>query len=160
MNQETEQHIQYGLQPILMKIDRTEKITEEQLREMAEQIVTPVLNGSADPLGAFAELKMFAKIAELAMDMIAEDAKVEAQKYTKGQFPSNVYGAKVEYQEGARQYDFKNNPSIVSIEESVKKLKDLAKTIKEPMIFESTGEMIYPAIVTHKKDSIKITFEK
>jgi len=158
--EKNEQLVYFALKPLLSNINRDVVITRSDIERYADAIVKPVLDGDTDSLGAFVELKLAVEVLQLAMEKIYEDAKTEAIKYNKGQSPTHTYGATVEFQQGGKIYDYDNNPSILALQKNVKKLQDLAKTITTAMVFPETGEMIYPAKVSYKKDSIKVTFKK
>jgi hypothetical protein len=152
-----EQELQYFLRPVVFSNNRDETFERGYLQKNAQDLVKSVLDGETDPIGAYAELRITLEIIERATALIEDATKTELIKFNKGQYPSNTYGFKMEYQEGRKTYDFSNNPSIVALEEKIKELKEIAKRITEPMAMAETGEMLLPAIVKATKDSIKYT---
>lgn len=110
------------------------------LKNTIEELVFKVKNGEINPLELLIISNIFKDIHEYISSELKENILNEANKYPEKEFTYRGY--KVIKQQRVT-YDFQDN-EITKWEKAIKDRKELLKKLTEPIVFESTGEVIYP----------------
>lgn len=127
------------------------------------EIADRVINGEADALKSWIELKKLEKELKEAMDIIKDDAVSEAEKYGGKSF--EAFGAKVEVKNGPGQWKFDKIPEHAEAKEKLKIIETMAKEAfnlqkKNAVMYDTvTGEAITPAEYTEGKTLISISLK-
>jgi hypothetical protein len=135
----------------------------ELLRQQISEAVQGVVDGYADPLEVWVELKKVEQVLDSAKKEI-EGAVIK----TADNFESKTFeykGVIFTKNDGRAMYDFKNCSQWVKIKEQLKEIEDKAKAsasnyakFKSHLITED-GEVVEPCIVSYSKPSITIKFK-
>lgn len=91
-----------------------------------KQAAQEVLDGNADPLEVYANLKQMKKDLDESLKVIEEEAREEALKYGEKNFDHK--GFKVEIRAGSTRYNFSN---IKAWADKKKELKELEEKYKQ-----------------------------
>ncbi len=116
-----------------------------------------VLDGDAEPIKNYVQLKKIMEVAKGCMEEIQPDAITDAQRYGKGEFV--IDGAKVQVKESGGKWDFSNVPQIGELKKSQKDLEEMAKQAYKTgaTVISPDGEEVSPATYTAGKTTIAIS---
>lgn len=110
----------------------------------------------------FAKLQHMAKILDITIDKIKP--KMEDYVYSIGKNGLIVNGIEIKPRNGSNKAIFDNNPLILDLENKLKSIKEISKTLakngQKEIADTETGELIYPCKFEAQKDTITITFKK
>lgn len=141
-------------QRINIDIDVSEKLDHDLL---ANGLIAPLLNGYVDALTMLSKLAHLTKVVDIATEKIKEVAIAERLKYDKS---PTINGIEIGYNKGKSNFSFENSPIITDLENRLKSLKEISKSLtknnQKMAIDAENGEVIYPAKVTYSKDSLTI----
>lgn len=110
------------------------------LKNSIEELIFKVKNGEINPLELLVISSIFKDLHEYISSELREDILNEASKYPEKEFTYKGY--KIVKQQKTT-YDFQDS-DIIKWEKAIKDRKELLKKLTEPIVFESTGEIIYP----------------
>ena len=121
-----------------------------------QELVQNVLDGSEDPLRAYAELKQYEKLIKSCLTEIWDIVDTEAAKEDKN---FERYGFKFEKRAGGKMFNFKHldrwteaKSNLIDIEAFYKAAWQSKQN--KMMSVSEEGEIIDLPIVTYRKDSI------
>ena len=122
------------------------------------EIAANVIEGSVDPLIAYADLKDYKREIDQAIKDIEHIALEESEKYGKS---FELHGIKFERRNGATRYDFKHIEQWQMMHQSLKNFEMQSKQALAALkhganyIYEN-GEQIPLPKITYTKDSLII----
>lgn len=120
------------------------------------EAVQQVLDGLADPIEVFANIKQDLDLLNKCKEQIEEYAMKEAEKFGKN---FEYKGFKIELRDGGRNYSFKNIKEWVDKTKEVKEIEEKAKAAyssyeKGLQTANADGEIMELPEVTFRKASI------
>jgi len=122
---------------------------------LAKSIIDSVIEGEADPLDVWIELKRLESMIKKIREATKDAAFEELLKYGKG---TTKNGIDLKIYNGRRIYSYDHNPTWQEADEQKKKIEEMMKSAaKYPVFDEETGEQVPPAKITYSSDTIAIT---
>jgi len=129
---------------------KIERVSKSAIHEIANSVVSYVLDGNDDPLKEFIKAKALSEIASEISDGLKDDAIREAEKYDLN---DSVFGCKVVLKSTPTSYDFSHDGEWKSVNDEIEKLKSRLKDREKKMIdamkyselTDELGEVIPPA---------------
>jgi DNA-directed RNA polymerase specialized sigma subunit len=131
---------------------KIERVSKAAIQEIAQSVVSYVLNGNDDPLKEYIKAKALSDIASEISEGLKDDAIKEAEKYDLN---DPVFGCKVVLKSTPTSYDFSHDGEWRSVNQEMEKLKLRLKEREKKMIdamkyselSDEFGEVIPPALV-------------
>lgn len=105
-----------------------------------EYLIEKVKNGEVNPIELFIVSDVFKNLHEHINKEIKEELEKEISKYPEKKFNYKEYTII----KGTRTLYKFDDEEIKNLEAKLKERKELLKSLKEPMIVESTGEVLNP----------------
>ena len=133
------------------------KLTIEQVEEHLTDLALGVAEGETDAMDAYAFISRVEKAAEPLKKSVKAIAMERALEFGADKAPVQYHGHSFELRRGGSMYSYKHIGSWATAEAEKKRLEELAKAaakIGAEVPDAETGEMIPPAIVTYKEDSL------
>jgi len=120
------------------------------------EIAANVIEGSADPLISYADLKEYKREIDQAIKDIEHIALEESEKYGKS---FELHGIKFERRNGATRYDFKHIEQWQMMHQDLKNFEMQSKQALAAMkhganYIDENGEQIPVPKITYTKDSL------
>lgn len=130
-------------------------LSKRQINYFVEKVLTEI--EEENPLTIISKLKVMEEIVKQLKSKLAHNVSLEADKFPEKTF--KLYG--ITYiKTNRRSYDYSNCQQWVELNEKLKALQELMKTIKSPIADAESGELINPAIYKEKECiSVKIPNE-
>lgn len=120
-------------------------LTKKEVEEFAAGACYEIVNGTDDILKVSKNLKAVKEVVKIIEAYIKSYVLDEAMKYGK---TFEHGGAKFEIRY-RNTFEFKSDPTWVELNRQLKEREAMLKNLKEPIIVESTGEIINPPL--HKQ---------
>jgi hypothetical protein len=133
----------------------------EMIHTQISEAVQQVLDGHANPLHVYAELKQLVKHAGTCLSEIELEAMIEADKFGGKTFEDN--GFKFTKTDGRAMYNFKHIAAWSEIDERKKEIEKTAKLAAQNAklnMVDDDGEIIEPAQITYTKPSLSVSISK
>lgn len=130
-----------------------DNISKTYLSDVADRIISNVMDGDADPLKEYIKAKGLSELSSQILDGLKDEAIREAEKYEND---AVVSGCKVQIKNTPTTYDFSHNDEWALLNAQLDSVKKQMKQIEQKMldamkyaevIDDRTGEVIPPAIV-------------
>lgn len=128
-----------------------------------QDMAVKALQGEANPLEVYVELKKIDKALQEAIKSVQGDAISEASKYPNRTFEFN--GAKIERKSSAGRWGFEHLKHWVSQKEALKSIEEAAKEaykvgLKGTIMSDSDGVVIEPAEYVPGSETISVSIPK
>jgi len=134
--------------------------TKDSIEGKVKDWTDAIASGYIDPFEAHIRVKALAKVCETVLKNIDESAVTTARKHGKS---GSFLGVDFSISEGRANYKFDNSPAIITMENKLKAMKELAKTLAKTnasaVADTETGEVIEKARTEYGKETISITFK-
>jgi hypothetical protein len=124
------------------------------------ELTQNALDGSANALEAYIELKRIETALKTALESLTDAAYQEADKFTEKTFA--LKGAEVTKKSAAGRWDYSHIHQYSATKERLKTIEEMAKQAAasakhgRTIIDDATGEVIEPAIYTEGKSLLAI----
>lgn len=120
-----------------------------------ENEIHEVKEGNKNALPLYGQLKILNKLVGGYIKDLQKQAEDEIKYYDHKE--KNIgSGYRLKFVPGGKMYSYKNTDQWKVLRKELSDLEDTLKHLKTPVALEETGEMMYPAMVSYKSDSIKL----
>lgn len=128
-----------------------DNITKTYLGDVADRIISNVMDGDADPLQEYIKAKGLSELSSQILEGLKDEALREAEKYEN---EAIVSGCKIQIKNTPTTYDFSHNDEWALLNAQLDSVKKQMKQIEQKMldamkyaevIDDRTGEVIPPA---------------
>ena len=131
------------------------------VRESISQAVQQVIDGNADPLEVWAQIKGLEKFIDDAKSQIEKAALIEAEKYGEKTF--EYKGMTFNKIEGRAMYKYDHLPMWNALKEEMKHIEEKSKSAARNQQIgvnsvDDDGVVIDPCIITYTKPSLSVKF--
>ena len=147
-----------------MELVKITSYKESELKKISSAIVEEVTTGNKNPLDVYIQAKALQKISKDVIDKIKDQARNEADEYSK--IDSTYNGAKFSVGNSGDTLNYESDMEYLKLKEKLEDRKDTLKTAyklslkDKKSIDELTGEIIpVVPVKKHSEQIIKVSFK-
>lgn len=134
--------------------------TPDECKQASARMAEQVIFGEISPIEAHLKLSLIKDMAEDALKQIKPSMEAELDKWGKDK--PVIAGYEVAMHNGGNTAKFDNNPEWVALKERMKVIEEQMKAAAKGLtvVDDTTGEVVPPAILVPRADSIRVTYKK
>lgn len=128
--------------------------TKSNIQVLADQLATPVLEGEEEPIETYAKIRFMEAVLAEAKSKIEEAVSTRLTRQSgRGGFGS----IELQAVNGGRQYSYAHDSEWERLDKLKNEREELMKKAAGTEGIVVGDEVVPPAKITYKKDSIKVT---